>query len=83
MNMPKFSFDQILRFVLSLNIWDIAKSFVLFGILLYLIFAFVVVRQVNLMLDSLEVELEGLIKFIAWLHLFLVIGVLVFGFIYL
>lgn len=81
--MSETPFDRILAILLGLDIWQVAKVFVLFGILLYLVFALVIVRQVNLMLESLEVELEWLIKLIAWLHLFLVIGVLVFGIIYL
>lgn len=78
-----FFFEKILNFFLSLDIWQVVKGFVLFGILLYLFFALVIVRQVNLMLNSLEVELEPLIKLIAWLHLFMVIGVFVFGILYL
>ena len=81
--MENAALDQILDTLLKLDIWQVVKGVFLFAILLYLVFAIVVVRQVNLMLSTLEVELESLIKAIAWIHLFLVIGVLVFGIIYL
>lgn len=73
----------ILNFLLAINVWSIAKALILFGVFLYFIFALVIIRQVNLMLDTLEVELEGLIRLIAWLHLILVVVVLVFGMVYL
>lgn len=77
--MPEAPFDQILSILLGLNIWQVVKGFLLLGILLYLVFAVVIIRQINLMFDALEVELEWVIKFVAWLHLFLVIGMFVFG----
>ena len=73
----------ILNLLLGIEVWQIAKALILFSVFLYLIFALVIIRQVSLMLDTLEVELEGLIKFIAWLHLILVVVVLVFGIVYL
>jgi hypothetical protein len=74
---------QILTFLLGINIWLVAKGLALLAIFLYLLFSLIIVRQVNLMLDTLEVELEGLIRLVAWVHLLLVIGVLVFGTVYL
>lgn len=76
-------FDQILAFILSLSVWQVVKAAALLGVLLYLFFALVIVRQVSLMLDALAVELEGLIRAVAWIHLLLVVGVFVFGLVYL
>lgn len=73
----------ILNLLLGIEVWQIAKALILFSVFLYLVFALVIIRQVSLMLDTLEVELEGLIKFIAWLHLLLVVVVFVFGIVYL
>ena len=81
--MPENIFDQILKFFVNFDVWQIVKFVFLFGVVLYLVFAVVVIRQVKLMLDSLEVELEFLIRLIAWLYLFLVVGVLIVGIIYL
>jgi len=81
--MSENPFDQILKFFVNLDLWQIVKFVFLFGVVLYLVFAVVVIRQVKLMLDSLEIELEFLIRLIAWLYLFLVIGVFIIGIIYL
>lgn len=43
----------------------------------YIIFAFVIVRQVNTMTATLEVGLEGVIRAISLLHLLFAIGALV------
>jgi len=74
---------QILTFLLGIDVWLVAKGLALFGVFIYLLFALIIVRQVNLMLDTLEVELEGLIRLVAWLHLILVLAIFVFGIVYL
>ena len=81
--MPENIFDQILKFFVDFDVWQIVKFVFLFGVVLYLVFAVVVIRQVKLMLDSLEIELEFLIRLIAWLYLFLIIGVFIVGILYL
>lgn len=81
--MPENNAVQLINFFANLDIWQVVKGIFLVGLFLYLVFALVIVRQVGLMLDVLQVELEWLIKFAAWLHLFLVIGVFLFGLLYL
>ncbi len=56
-------------FFLDISIWFIAKILLLFALLLYLIFASVVVRQVQLMTDTLEVGFESLVKLLSYVHL--------------
>jgi len=55
--------------IIGVSIWFIAKIMVLFGLIIYSIFAAVVVRQVQLMTDTLEVGLEKPIRFLAIAHL--------------
>jgi|GEM_PF-6365671 len=43
---------------------------------IYIVFAFVVVKQVYKMTETLEVGLEGLLKAVSFLHLFFSIGAL-------
>ena len=62
-------FSQILGFFLSLQIWGIVKGLLLFFLFLYIIFAIVVVRQVNLMKKALNGALDWSLILIAWLHL--------------
>ena len=56
----------------------VAKIFVLVGIVVYAIFAGVVVRQVKLMTDTLEVGFEFVLRLFSW-ALFL-LSILVFLF---
>lgn len=64
------SAEQILRFLLSISVWSVAKILVCFALLLYLVFAIVVLRQISLMIETLNGQLELPLKAIALLHLF-------------
>ena len=59
---------------LVFNVWPIVKVMFLVAIGVYIVFAVVVVRQVNLMIKTLEVGFEIPIKLIAWGHLLFAIG---------
>lgn len=59
--------EQIINSILNLNIWAIAKIFVLIGLGVYLVFSFVVVQQVRLMTNVVSGVLSGFLKFFAWL----------------
>lgn len=60
------------------SIWLIVKIAVLFALLIYLVFALVMRRQVNLMTDTLELGQEKIIKALSLAHL--VFAVFVFFF---
>ena len=68
---------------LGISVWTIAKAMLSFALLLYTIFAAVVVRQVQLMTDTLEVGLETPIKLLAMAHLLLSVGVFILALIIL
>lgn len=68
---------------LQIPIWFFVKILFLFAILVYVFFAGVVVRQVYLMTATLKVGFETLLRFIAWLHLLLALGVLFLAFVVL
>jgi len=59
--------------------WGIAKGFVLFGIAMYVVFGFVVVRQVKLMTDTLQLGYEAIAKVLSYLHLMFTIAVFIFA----
>jgi len=59
------------------------ESFAIIGLVLYLIFAIVVLRQVKLMTDTLEVGFEGPILAAAWFHLILALATLITAFLLL
>lgn len=53
------------------------------GFMFYIVFAFVIVKQVNKMTDTLSVGLEGLLRFVAYVHLVFAIAAFAFAFIIL
>lgn len=59
---------------LGIDIWFIAKILFLIAIGIYIVFALVVVRQVNLMIRTLEVGFEFPIRLVAIGHLLFAIG---------
>lgn len=61
---------------LSFELGPLLKIPALLGAAFYIIFAFVIVKQVNKMTDTLEIGLEGLLRAIAIIHLLFSIGAL-------
>ncbi|MFH1561355.1 MAG: DUF5657 family protein [Patescibacteria group bacterium] len=61
--------DAFINLFLSGSIWGVAKIFVLLALLIYLIFAIVVVKQVNTMTQVVSGELNLPIKVAGWIHL--------------
>jgi hypothetical protein len=53
----------------------ILKLLVLLSLIGYLIFAGIIIRQVEMMLNSLKGLLEAPIQILAWVHFLLVLGV--------
>lgn len=60
-----------------ISVWIIAKIFALIALGLYLVFALVIIKQVSLMIKTIEVGYEFFIKLIAWAHLAFAIFVFV------
>ena len=61
----------------SMPIWGIAKVLIIIGLLVYIAFAFVVMKQVKMMTDTLDIQLEGPIKLMTKIHFAIAIGVLI------
>lgn len=58
-----------------ITLWFVVKLLFLFALVIYLIFASVVLRQVYLMTTTIKVGFEFPVRAIAWLHLFAAIGI--------
>jgi hypothetical protein len=69
--------------LLGISIWIIVKAFVLLGLLLYLAFAMVIIRQVQLMVETVEVGFQEAIKILAYVHLAFAVIVLILALIIL
>ena len=55
--------------ILNISVWLVAKGFCVFTLGLYCIFALVVIRQVQLMTDTLDTGSEFFIKLLSFAHL--------------
>lgn len=70
--------DNLLNISLNgftLSLWTFVKALFLIGLLLYLAFALIVIRQVGLMTNTLNTNFEAPVKLIAWIHLLVALGV--------
>lgn len=67
----------------GISIWMVVKYFMVFGFLIYLVFALVVVKQSRLMLETLEIDFEKPILALVYLHLLFAVGVLLLSLIIL
>jgi hypothetical protein len=65
--------------ILGISVWLIVKIFFLVGLGIYLIFALVVLRQVNIMTDTLDVGFELPVKLLAIAHFIMAIGIFLFA----
>lgn len=65
--------------ITAFSIWPIIKIFIIIFLSLYIIFALVVMRQVQLMTKTLEVGFENQLKFLTFTHFIAAVGVLVFA----
>jgi len=60
--------STFIEFVTGVSIWSVAKIFVVVALLIYVVFAWVVVSQVKMMTRVVSGELDLPIKIISWLH---------------
>lgn len=70
-------FDRMLVLLQGVGIWGVVKLLVLVAVGLYVVFAVVVIRQVQLMSETLNGVLMLPIKLLAYMHLAVAVGVLV------
>ena len=67
---------DLVSFFTNIPVWAIVKVFFIIALLIYLIFAAVVVRQAQLMIQVISGQLNWVIKIIAWLHFFFAVFVI-------
>lgn len=64
---------------MTITVLGLLKIFVLFGIVVYLIFAAIVVKQVKIMNSTLKVGLEPAIRLSSYIHLAFAVLVFLFA----
>ena len=62
-------FDQLLTYLQGVTVWVVVKWLMVLGLVLYGVFAVVVIRQVQLMSRTVNGALEWPLKLLAWAHL--------------
>ena len=65
--------------IITGDVWLVVKVFILVGLSLYDVFAFVIVRQVHQMTKTLEVGFEAPVKLFAYAHLLAALGLSIFS----
>lgn len=72
-------FERLIQFLVNfspaLTVWLLVKILFLAGLAIYIAFAVIVVRQVNLMIQALNGGFDFPIKLISWIHLGVAIAV--------
>jgi len=84
--MEESFFSQLLQkgpFGFDFDIWGIIKGGVLFGLFLYMGFAIMLVRQVDLMSRALNGSFDKSLKILSWSYLFLTIAVFLLAMVFL
>ncbi len=67
---------------LLVNVWLVIKLLILSLMVLYFIFSLIVLRQINLMTETLITEISPVIKGLGFVHVFLALALLVVTLIY-
>ena len=60
--------DQLLSFIMQINIWDVAKIMVLFALTVYIVLAFLIMREVDLMSKTVKTNFNFILKIIGLGH---------------
>jgi hypothetical protein len=55
--------------ITGFSIWIIIKILILVILAMYIVFAFVITRQVNVMTNTLTLGFEPVVRFLAFVHL--------------
>ena len=62
--------------IINIPTWELAKAFIVFGLLIYIVFAFILVRQARLMRETFKIEFGKVVTALVIGHLMFAVGVL-------
>lgn len=62
-------FSRLIEWFTTFTIWEVVKLLVFGGMLIYAIFAWVIIRQIELMSEVLDGNINPILKLLAFLHL--------------
>lgn len=72
-----------MQIIAPTSIWFVVKIFFVIGLLVYFIFSLVIVRQIEIMTQTVKLEFELPIKILGILHLIFALVLLIFALIVL
>ncbi len=75
--------EVIFEGLLNLDVWGVVKILLVLALVVYLVFAFMVVREVDAMLNTLKGVFQLPIKLVAWIHFLFSLAVLILAIIFL
>ena len=75
--------EQLIHAIFNLNIWSVGKIFVMIGLAVYIVFAFVMVRQVKMMTEVVNGLMTSSLRIVSWLFFLFSIAVFIFILLYL
>lgn len=61
--------------VLGVSVWLATKVFILLFLAIYIVFALVVIRQIKLMMHTLDIGFNLPIRFLGWAHFLFAVGI--------
>jgi len=61
----------------KITLFGVVKWFLVVGLLMYVAFAVVIVRQVKIMTEAVEDDVNGVISLFAWVHLLLAVALVI------
>jgi hypothetical protein len=63
--------------IIDISTWQIVKWFLVFGEVIYLVFAYVIVKQVRVMLETLDIGFSYPVRLVAYLHFLFALGIII------
>ncbi|KKU02669.1 MAG: hypothetical protein UX99_C0012G0013 [Candidatus Amesbacteria bacterium GW2011_GWB1_47_26] len=71
------SSEFIVNSLEKITLFGVVKWFLVVGLLMYVAFAVVIVRQVKIMTEAVEDDVNGVISLFAWVHLLLAVALVI------
>lgn len=69
--------DLIRGLFTSMSMWIVVKWMFVAGLLMYSLFALVIIKQVGVMADTFEDEANGVVRMFAWIHFLIAVALTV------
>ena len=68
---------RFMNFLQNITLFGVVKWMAVGGLLMYAVFAVVIVKQVGVMTEAMEDDINGIISLFAWVHLLLAVALVI------